>query len=272
MTMKYNAIRKTHWSAQKKKLKKEFGIDFKNSPYTFFKAAIYIEFSAIIVFFLQSSSISPNTITSFYALLGIIGGFFIASNDQNLIVFGLLIFFFKGILDWSDGLLARLNGSTTELGGLLDDWAGYIGQLSFWIGFGFYVFNETAKSFLIYLILIFIFLKCVDLKLYSHIYIIKKFFEKKFKRISIKNKTKSDKILFSNFLKFVIKIIQNTLDDRARTVDLICLLILINSFYVNVFFLEYIFYLIFFKSLIIFSGNYYLVYSKKYISQLDIKK
>ena len=51
MTMKYNAIRKTHWSAQKKKLKKEFGIDFKNSPYTFFKAAIYIEFSAIIVFF-----------------------------------------------------------------------------------------------------------------------------------------------------------------------------------------------------------------------------
>lgn len=270
--MNYKDIRKIHWATQKKKLKKEFGIDFKTSPYTYFKSSIYIELSAILVFFLQSSFLKPNAITNLYAFFGVIGGLLLSSNNQSLVIYGLLIFFFKGILDWSDGLLARINGNTSELGSILDDWAGYVGQLSFWIGLGFYLYFESNDQIFLFLTLVFTFLKCIDLKLYTHIFIIKKILEKKIKLVSYKNERKKSfkKYFFKTY--FILRnIIKNTLDDRARTIDFICLIIFLNTYYFNIFFLKYFFYLVILKTIIVFTGNFYLVFFKNYISQLNIK-
>ena len=110
----YNKIRSLHWTGQKKKLKKDFdiNIDFFSAPYTFLKTFLYIELSSLLVFLIQNTSITPNLITILYALLGIFGGIFLGSGSENLILTGILIFFFKGVLDWTDGLIARLRKET----------------------------------------------------------------------------------------------------------------------------------------------------------------
>ena len=77
--------------------------------------------------------------------------------------------------------------------------------------------------------------------LYSHIYN-KKILEKKIKLVSYKNERKKS---FKNIFKtyFILRnIIKNTLDDRARTIDFICLIIFLNTYYFNIFFLKYFFY------------------------------
>ncbi len=63
-------IRKLHYKEQIKNLRL-LGTDinnFFNNPYTFFKSRYYIEVSALLVFFLQFSRISPNFITTIYII------------------------------------------------------------------------------------------------------------------------------------------------------------------------------------------------------------
>ena len=151
--MKYCDIRDMHWRRQKKVLKEDFNINLDTSPYTYFKTIIYIELSAILVFFLQKTFLTPNFITLIYALLGVCGGILIGSAQSELVIGGVLIFFFKSVIDWSDGLLARIRKKTSELGSLLDGWAGFVGYYSFIIGLGLYLYNTTNENHFLYLIL-----------------------------------------------------------------------------------------------------------------------
>ena len=76
----------------------------------------------------------------------------------------------------------------------------------------------------------------------------------------------------SNFFKskkmgLIAKIknlLKNFLDERARTIDLIILLILIDRFYMQLHFLNYIYYFIFLKALMVFVGGIYLICYKNY--------
>ena len=58
----------------------------------------------------------------------------LSSGEQNLIIAGVIIFFTYGLFDWIDGLLARVKNCLSTLGGMLDDWAGYVSSYSFPIG------------------------------------------------------------------------------------------------------------------------------------------
>ncbi len=267
--MKYSYIRNMHWMTTKKILKDDFSINLKTSPYTYFKSIIYIEISALIVFFLQSSFITPNYITLFYAFLGLIGGIFIGSAQGDLIIIGAIIFFFKSAIDWSDGLLARLTNKTSALGSLLDDWAGYIGFYSFIIGFSFYLFNTTGELHYIYAIFVILVLKAIDLKNFFYINTVLKIPSNKIINKKDISSFKKNKKIKENIFLFLLR---NTLDDRARTIDLICLLILIDFFYREVNFLSYILYAFVFKSLLVFLGNFYLVCFKKFNSNLNLGK
>ena len=57
---------------------------------------------------------------------------------------------------------------------------------------------------------------------------------------------------------------QNFLDERSRTIDFICLLIFIDIFFIDVILLNYIYYLIFIKTLVLFCGSFYLTYFKNF--------
>ena len=278
MYIKYNKIRNLHWISQKKILKKQFNINidsFFSAPYTFFKAGLYIELSSVLAFIIQNTPITPNLITIMYALLGIIGGFFLGSGNENLIIIGIFIIFFNGVLDWTDGLIARLKKSVSPLGSLLDEWAGLIVSYSFIIGFGLYLFNKTGQINFISLLILIIFVRALDLKNYFYQNTTYKLYKFEINKIQLKRKYLSKnnlkKYRVSKLVNFLKEILQKTFDDRSRSIDLICALILLDIFYKDIVLLEYIYIFIALKYIILFLGGFYLIYFKKYLNKLLLK-
>jgi hypothetical protein len=86
------------------------------------------------------------------------------------------------------------------------------------------------------------------------------------KKNNIKKKQNIPGILFilKNFF-------QSFLDDRARTVDTIGLIIIIELIYDKIILTNYIYYLILFKLIVIFAGGFYLVYYKEFVKNIISK-
>ena len=169
MIIPYTRIRKTHYNNMFKRLRRDFDIDLNSSPYTKFKSIIYIELSSILIFFLQNKPITPNVITLIYALAGVIGGILLSTGKIELVIIASIMFFLKSFLDWSDGYLAKIKNKTSELGAVLDEWAGFIGYYSFLCGFGILLFNQTEQTIYLILTLLIVFLKICDIKFFIYL-------------------------------------------------------------------------------------------------------
>ena len=268
-----NEIRKMHYKGQRaKKSLTWYMDDWYNSPYSALKSRFYIETSSIIIFILQYTKITPNFLTLIYALLGAISGVLLASNNENLILISLILLFSKGSIDWADGLLARIKKKTSALGELLDNWGALIGSYSYLCGFGIYLYNKNGEEhFIIFSILIILF-KSIDLKNYAYQLKTYKDFhngnKKSIKNINFIKKKQGDIYEVSKNLMFLKKFFQNFLDERARTIDFICLLIFLDIFYFNIVLLNYIYYLILIKTLVLFCGGFYVTYFKNFLEKL----
>ena len=277
MKIKYSRLRKLHWSDQKKILKNKFNInisEFISQPYSFFKTVLYIELSSILVFFIQNTIITPNALSISYAILGLLSGVFLATNNENFILAGLIIIFLKGIVDWSDGLLARISKKTSFLGSILDEWGGLIGAYSFIFGFGFYLYNIDNERVFIFLTIFILVLRSLDLKNFFYFTTTYKLYNNEIHKIEHKklsNKKKEKKYNVEKFIYYIKVIFQNFLDDRARSIDFICFLIFLDIFYIEITFLKYIFFALAFKYAVLFIGSFYLIYFKDYIKRLNIK-
>ncbi len=244
-------------------------------PYTALKSKIFYEISSVLVFLLQYTSIKANWISLTYAALAIIAGILLSSGIDNMILAGLVIIFFKSILDWMDGDIARLKKQTSELGDLIDAWAGLVGYYSFLIGLGMYLFNATQEIHFIYVMILIIMIKSLDLKDYAYHRIMYSFYKKNTLPQKIKNKGKKitqKKNNIPNTLIILKNFFQNFLDNRAKTIDFICLIILIELIYDQIIFTNFIYYLILFKLFIVFLGGFYLVYFKNFIEKISSKK
>ena len=77
-----------------------------------------------------------------------------------------------------------------------------------------------------------------------------------------------DKFGISNNFDYIKNFVINALDERTRFVDFICLLIIIDIFYINLVLLNYIYYLIFLRVLILFCGGFYITYFKNFLKKL----
>ena len=277
MRIKYSRLRKLHWSDQKKILKNKFNIninEFISQPYSFFKTVLYIEMSSILVFFIQNTIITPNALSISYAILGLLSGVFLATNNENFILAGLIIIFLKGIIDWSDGLLARISKKTSFLGSILDEWGGLIGAYSFIFGFGFYLYNINSEKIFIFLTIFILAIRSLDLKNFFYFTTTYKLYNNEIHKIEHKklsNKKKEKKYNVEKFIYYIKVIFQNFLDDRARSIDFICFLIFLDIFYIEITFLKYIYFVLTFKYAVLFIGSFYLIYFKDYIKRLNIK-
>ncbi len=268
----YNNLRKKHYRSSVNKLKKNTKIDISDwlrNPYTFLKARLFIEISAIIVFFLQFTKVSPNQVTSLYIFLGFLSGVFLASNNDTLILISLFLLVFKNVFDWCDGLLARIKNDTSNLGDVLDRWGSIVGYNSFIFGFGFYLYNESQDIKYIIIVLSIILLKSIDLKDYVYHIIGYKIVKEnntknilKLLNININKKSFKKNKKFEKFKQSILMFLD---DNRSHTIDPIALLILIDNFYKNLNFLPYIFYLIFLKNFLFFLGGIYITYFKNYV-------
>ena len=277
MRIKYSRLRKLHWSDQKKILKNKFNIninEFISQPYSFFKTVLYIEMSSILVFFIQNTIITPNALSISYAILGLLSGVFLATNNENFILAGLIIIFLKGIIDWSDGLLARISKKTSLLGSILDEWGGLIGAYSFIFGFGFYLYNINSEKIFIFLTIFILAIRSLDLKNFFYFTTTYKLYNNEIHKIEHKklsNKKKEKKYNVEKFIYYIKVIFQNFLDDRARSIDFIFFLIFLDVFYIEITFLKYIYFVLTFKYAVLFIGSFYLIYFKDYIKRINIK-
>ena len=193
----------------------------------------------------------------------------LSSNNDSLILLSVILLFSKGTLDWADGLLARIQKKTSNLGFLLDNWGALIGSYSYLLGLGFYTYNKNNEIIFIFLGFLIIFIKAIDLRNYAYhlamYYVFKEKNKSFLKKLNLdkhssekKSKNKSSIIFLKNF-------IQNFLDERSRSIDLICLIILIDTFYYPSDLIKYIYFFIILKNFIIFvAGIYYVIY-KEYI-------
>ena len=213
--------------------------NWKRNPYTFLKSRFYMEMSAILVFFLLKTRIKPNTITVLYALSGIVGGILLAVALKTTCIIALIIFFTKGILDWSDGHLARITGQTSVTGHVLDVYGAFLNDLSLQTGLGFYVAAKTGNDLFYYLIPLIPFFYAAKLTTFSEIVIYEELSKKGFVE-SLKHKPLDDSnthktlenVKTGSLGKYrkCYELFSMFLDARARSVDFICLLILIELF------------------------------------------
>ena len=271
-TYKYSTLRKMHYSRQRiknVKLLKTNIYDFFSNPYTSLKAAFFTEASAVLIFFLQFTRVTPNFLTMLYAFLGLLSGLFLASNNSFLILTSLILIFFKSIIDWTDGLLAKIKNMTSSLGDALDRWAGVVGYNSYIAGFGIYLFNEYQNKYFVIITILLIFFKSIDLKNFIYLIIGSKLFKENdnksiLKSINSENRSKNTYKLqrLTNLKFFLIQILD---DSRSRILDVILVLIFVDHFYYSLFFLPYIFYFISLKIFLIFIMGIYVTYFKNYV-------
>ena len=263
-----NQIRKFHYRRQRKNFAETWYMDdWYNNPYSALKSRYYIETSALIVFILQYTKITPNFMTLTYAFLGALSGVFLASDNNKLILISLFLLFSKGSLDWGDGLLAILKKKKSILGDLLDHWGGLIGIYSYLCGFGIYLYNKNNEQHFILLAILIILIKSIDLKNYAYQLTGYKIFHNN-KKIKLNKNTNHHKYGVTSYLMSFKNLFQNFVDERARTIDFICLLIFIDVLYFNIELLNFIYYFIFIKTLILFCGGFYITYFKNFLQKL----
>ena len=228
--------------------------DWKFSPYSCFKARIFIELSTILAFFLQRTKVSPNQITYLYTLLGVIGGILLSLNEENLIITGCLIFYFKGALDWTDGIIARLKGQKSSIGHILDAWGSDVGHLFFVSGLTVYCYNLTNNILYLFILICFLLFKSLDFKEYLYK---QSFYEINSNSQNIENEILNNNKIVKKKDGFIYIVIKSFMDERARTTDSVILVILLNLIYDLEMIIELIIFLYLIKSLVIFFGHIY---------------
>jgi phosphatidylglycerophosphate synthase len=213
--------------------------DFKVSPYTSTKTKFFTFMGGVLVYFLLNTKVKPDTISAIYCILGFLAGVLLAVPYDYCILAALFITYLKGILDWTDGLLARNRGETSMSGFLLDAYGGKVGTLSFFVGLGFYVAAKNGSLFWYYLIPIVPFAHALILMQFGKATLFvamtsPKYFDD-WKRKNSEVDSSSEKENAGNILKSKYKkyydIMFSYLDDRARTMDLICLVILLELYF-----------------------------------------
>ena len=238
--------------------------NWKKNPYTFLKSIFYMESSAVFVWLLLKTKIKPNTVTIVYGIAGIVTGILLSIPNNYTIFIALIIAFTKGILDWSDGHYARITRQTSLTGHILDIYGAHLNSLGFQIGLGMYVACKTDMLLFYYLIPLFIFFRAGSLSVFSKALL--------FDVISSENNVSSfqgndnrDKnqnnvkiISSENAYSKYKNLFMGFLDDRARSVDFICLIILMEILFpINISWL--VFLLIVMKYFIIFAGSIYII-------------
>ena len=227
--------------------------DFGKNPYTYLKARYYMYCSVMLVYLLAKSRITPNMVTIVYGLCGIVGGVLLSVPNVYYNIAGIIIFFNKGILDWSDGHLARIKYKTSLKGHILDVYGAYVNSIGFNIGLGFFVLNQTGYEFLIYPIASIAFLYGGLPTLLGKNIILDELRRNKIQNIIINhninysNKKKYLKNSKTKYPKWII-FFKGFLDDRARSVDFILLVMIIDICFNNEFSF-YLFLILYIKNL-----------------------
>ena len=202
--------------------------NFKRNPYSYLKARYYMFFSTTIVYFLQNTAIHPNSITKLYIICGFLSAGLLAIPVKEAHIFAIFLIFSKGILDWADGLLARIKEKTSLTGHVLDVYGAVIHSLTFVVSLGIYEYFYFDEN-VFFLMALFIYPFCYGTLLtkFSNQYVLDQITAQNFQN-HVSSTKPSPSIQARH--KGVFKFFTLFLDDRSRTIDLVLVLLLIEYF------------------------------------------
>lgn len=95
----------------------------------------------IFVKLIYHTSLTPNQISVFSMIFGILAGVSLGIGSAESIIVGGILLATSSLLDCADGQLARLKKNGTLLGRLLDGTIDYVSTLSIFLGIGFWGAN-----------------------------------------------------------------------------------------------------------------------------------
>jgi len=230
--------------------------DFKGNPYSYLKSRYYMFFASIIVYFLQKTSVHPNNITKAYIALGFLSAFLLAYPSSEAHLIALFLIFSKGVLDWTDGHLARIQGRTSLTGHILDIYGARIHSVLFVVSLGFYqYYHFDNNEYFLFALFIYPFCYGTLLTKFSYQYILDDMLNKHevYEKVELQSSVSSnvkDKYgrVYSFFTWF--------LDDRSRTIDFVCLLVLMEHY--GFYSLSWIFFVgVTLKWMVLWLGSFY---------------
>lgn len=240
--------------------------DFASYPYTALKSRVYIEFSSVLVSALQYTKIQPNQLTILYAMLGPICIALFYTANEAAYLFGIFSFvLFKGVLDWSDGALARITGNCSSIGALLDPWGALVNSCSFQLCIGLYVYNMTNELMFVFLSMATVYFRVIDFRSYKLVSLGAGLIENPSftNKPTVSEKENERTRAKGSKLYIPFMLATGILDDRARTVDTLLLIVLIELFLGNVYLSNLIVCLMTLGSFTKFCAGFYVTYANK---------
>ena len=114
----------------------------------------YRPLAFVFVKIIKNTGITPNQVTLWAMILGVIGGVFLATGVQSLFVYAAILFILYDVLDCADGQLARINKNGTPIGRVLDGLSDYVVNLIAYMGIGFGFAQNTDNPAIWWLLMI----------------------------------------------------------------------------------------------------------------------
>lgn len=108
-----------------------------------FDTAVYGTFSMLLAHFFIKHKVSANQVTLLSLVFGVIGSFFFYPQHVLINFFGILIEFFAVVLDCADGQVARMTGTTSQLGRFLDGLVDIVNFFAVYFSLCLRMTNET---------------------------------------------------------------------------------------------------------------------------------
>ena len=203
-------------------------------PYSYVKARYYMFFAALLVWFLQRTCIEPNSVTKVYIALGIVSAILLASGYTSLILIGLFLVFSKGVVDWADGHLARLKKKQSLSGHILDVFGARVHSIAFFTALGFYQFQLHDEIWFLYLVCAYPISYALLMQRFRYKYLFEHLQHSADQTQRQNDKRDATKPRSGDASNTILRLLKsaaiNVLDDRSRSIDLICLLIFCDQF------------------------------------------
>ncbi|MFA7360428.1 MAG: CDP-alcohol phosphatidyltransferase family protein [Candidatus Kapaibacterium sp.] len=117
-----------------------------------FDIYFYRPLSFLFVKLIYSTNITPNQISAFSMLFGILTGVFFAFGTPQSFVLAGICLLVSNILDCADGQLARLKKNGTGIGRIIDGFIDYVTGFSMFLGIGIGLSVATGDYFYVWLI------------------------------------------------------------------------------------------------------------------------
>jgi hypothetical protein len=95
-----------------------------------FDLVVFRPVAFVIVKILQPTPITPNHVTLFSFLPGLASAWFFWKGTPESLLIGSVLLFFTNVLDCVDGMLARIRGTGSIVGYVLDGFVDYVVQIS----------------------------------------------------------------------------------------------------------------------------------------------